>query len=435
MATHEIASVAFKADTTFGALLAATNLPDPGLDASWEGVGVVRSNFFSDGMSSPISDPDLTRDGSYFRAPELETVINNTGAAAYGAADGEAIDRLMGDISLRFRVPQIGAGAPYSTHSDHPFFAMLESSLGSYTPTAASDLVGAGTHSVNEFVVTTAAAFQSGGGVCRIHNNVLEFAEISEVAGTDVTVNPAFSSAPLVGDTIYPCYTLAPLEGHTQSTFSLRFDMSGFRHYGWGCRIASFNFSFENETLFCDITARPAVVLKDHSHSAETTWAPTGAASCRWLQSDKLLSAPIGTGSPPTLARTQLALTSWDATVDVGLSNIPDSRTILGASNMDVGFHNVTLNMTGEPSSDIEDMLRKQEERICLLGCGPAGEGVGMAFVLMAAHTISPALTSEGDGGRQNQSVSFRPGKWELDVGSTFPADTSYRMFFPMPVP
>ena len=434
MASHLIHSLAVAQESSFGDL-DTDHLPTVGGEVA---IGVQRAAFF-EAYEEPNNAMDLTRGGAYEYAPEPETVINRTGAAKFGAADGEAIRRLSGDITLRARLNNLGVGTAYASHGAHPFFQLLESSCGVIEPPAASDVVASLATDVNEFEPTSVADYNLGQVVAVVRNNAVEYATVTQIDDTPaaelITVSPGFSSVLAKDEAIIHCTTFYPLLGATMSPVRLRADMAGARLYACGCRMTKLALSFEGETLVADVTMHPAVVLRDDSNAAVEGWTPSDGVPAQWLQSYHLISstAVAGLTAPAKLTRQALALHEWSAEIDFPLSATPAPHTILGASNQDVMDAPLTLTLGSEPDATLADMLRLREERQIVLGCGPAGAGQGAVLCVQAAHLAEGSMLGEGEEGRQQQAVSMRPGQWALDDGATDGANTSWRLAFPMP--
>jgi len=427
MASREISSIS--ARVTPAALLDSDNLPVPGVAGDWTGLAAVNASWM-DSAEARINDPDLTRAGHFSRLPELEAIVNCTGAAAYGVNPGEKFMQLGGDISMRFRVPQIGDGSVYATHLSHPFFQLMNSSLVAHVPAGTDDTVAAGATTKTSFTAATPAQYSVGDLICFNVNNRLEFTGITQVNAAVITVSPALENAPSVGDTLRHCVTFAPESGTGQDTIDLRFDWENRRYYAFQGRMSSISFSFEGDTVFADVTWTPSVILKDDANASVSTWVATGAPAINRRQSRWALSEKIGTTTPGALASTEIPLVDWKFTANFALQPVA-SPDVVGASEVAVGFSGAELELQHTELAGLEDMLRLGEERQAMIGAGPGCSGTGMG-ILLAGHPISKSKEGESDTKLEVVTTVLRSGKWELDDGSTDTSDKSYRIGFPM---
>lgn len=415
-----------------------TNLPDP-TALTFEGLGCVRAfaDLF-DGFDEPANDADMTRLGAGRYMLEPETIYNQTGGAQFGAADGEAIQRLMTDgINLRVRLNTLGGASAFSSYDAIPWVKMLASVCGTISPSSATDTITGVT--ANTFTPSAPADYTLGQLVCLWINNVAEYAVVTDIDAVTplITVSPAFSATPGAAVTLRHCYTFYPVldESNAGYDFQLRLDGDEVRRYAWGCRLSSFGFEFDGETGFLLATAKPAVVLTDDSAAATISWTVPDGNPVQLKQSRHVVSgATVASGSVPgSLSHATTSAKSWKFTINTALSFTPQQSTILGATGCEIGDSEALLEIDNEPDSVLSQMLRKREERQVVMGTGPAAVGMGSAFALMAAHPTRSAMNrGEGDESRQSQSVELRNGVWALDDGSGGAANTPWRWGFPL---
>jgi len=409
----------------------SNHLPLPGVDADWDGIPQLIRASWLDGAEAQINDPDFTRSGHFSRVPELESILNCTGGASYGVADGEKFLRMAGSISMRCRVPQIGDKSVYADHLAHPFFRILNSLLDILVPTGDSDVLAAGVHTKNTFVPTDNTKYVLGGVIALSINNRVEFTAVTKIEAALITVSPAFEEIPSDGDLIRLCTTFFPRAGNTQPEIDIRYDWRTRRYYAFRCRLSELNFSFEGDSLYADMMISPSVIIPDHAAASVPSWTPSGAPAINRRQSAWALGAPVSGGVVPgALASQQLSLTDWSAKISGALAPIV-SPDLVGASDVDIGFTPCELTLQHSTNADLEDMLRLAEERQVVVGAGPGCEGTGMGLVF-TGHPTTRSKEGETDQMMELMTTVLRSGRWELDDGAGDGANKSWKLGFPI---
>ena len=444
MTTHNLQSIVVGSEASFGSIDSATGLPDQATVTWAQGGPFMRAALLT--QDQPTLDFDIARDGYWRLRREPETVINRSGVAAYGANDGEYIARYMGEIVLESPVWSIGTGTGTITSYDgHAMSLAWLSSLNTTTPVDNQDACAA-VGTTNTFTATDAAEWRTGDGLAWLYQGVVNYGLVTGIAGAVVTYSPSSTAAIPQTTSIRHCYTLFPdATNGPQISVAVRMNLQGRRLVAFGCRAREIVFDFRRNggestggTLWQRTTLVPAVILRDDTNAAVVNSTRPAGRACQWRQAYHLTTASvIGSTTPASLGRSSLSLRDWSATLSFDLAPTGGgSANILGRGNTEVADASIELRLRSEPNGILRDMMRLREERLFLLGCGPAPttspvglNAHGFALAVMAGNAEGSKI--ENDEGRQIETVVIRPGRWALDTAGGDAANSPFRILLP----
>lgn len=396
---------------------------------------VERAAFF-ESPEERVNEMDLTRSDYAETRLEPIVVMNNTGGALYGAADGTPFRAFKGaDISVTFRCQNIGSANNFATHDDMPWLRLLKSSMGILSPGAATDLIAAAADA-STTTATTIGNFAIGMGARLIRDNVAVDNFVADISGNDITWAFEWPGGAPSG-TLRLCSTLYPINGTTPDTVAIRFDMDERRMYGFGCRVANPSFNMDEDgVLTCTCVIRPAVILRDDSNAAVATATIPEGHVIHKRGATQYYSADQTTASAAGLAVTELGLRSWDFELELEISPEEGAgalKGMLGMTEQLIQGSRPRLTITGQPDSTLENMLRLRESRGFVMGYGPASDdkAEGMAIAMMSATRNNANMGIGENNGQQMLTTVLRGNSWTLDGSSANAGNTEWRIALP----
>jgi len=255
---------------------------------------------------------------------------------------------------------------------------------------------------------------------------------------SDITVSPAFSGAPQIGDTIRVCDVLYPMVGTaaaTGSSCAIMFDTQNTRFVAFGCRLESVTFELEGVAgggylVFASMTLRAAHIADDDgSASVENPTVADGGVAT-FLGAYAVYSDAVGAASAPyALARNSIDLDSWSCTVQNTWQAQGASSSILGISGYDISDQTIVVEAQGALTAALRDDFARERKRQVMIGCGRQGVGNGFAIQLASAALEVDSMPTEGSEGLMRQSFRWRGHPYAGDTGgSSVPANTVFRI-------
>jgi hypothetical protein len=383
---------------------------------------------------------------------ELLPVGVVAGADSFGATAGDFIRAMYdNEISLSARFRNSNGTDPGATAFGH----ILNSSMGLYSPAAASyTTTGVGADG-GEFVVSDAnAADIKLGAPVRVYSEEATvatfFHEYAIVTGkTDnldgnhtVTVHPKFAHTPGTADTIQMCYAFYPVVGLGDGTLlndlHVVFDMGGtgsaasVRRIASGCRMSAFEISNDNGAASLSMTVKPMVMLNDDGNASTVDTAEPAGKLLQHRHGARVdLAADhsaVASGTAASTDRTYLP--TFDHSVSVSFDTAPgtpETRGVLRGGTHEIHNATCSVSVTTENSDDLQRLMTKGERRTLILGYGPGGTGTtgnGGAFIIKnAGRADGDANPSAGDGNRIQQVTALRAVS-NFNTYAGTPADT-----------
>jgi len=428
-----IQDVAIATEGSFAQVDATTKLPTlTGL--TFYGLPAKRANWL-EGKVETRAVRDLVRIGAYRHRDEAISIVNRTGSAAWGAENGEKIQRWTGPLVLDFLLEGIGAGGNFATYPDLPLIKLLRTAMDEDAPANANDVV-ASAGDENTFTATNVARFPVGRGIAAVIAGAVEHAVVTGFSGSVVSYHPATSAAIALAARVRLAYTLFPKLGSSLPTVCLRFNSDGRVHYAFGCRVSKLELTEQEGAITARVTVEPAVILRLDG-AAHAEWTEPGGHAVTVDGSHQVFSDSVrGVSAPATGTRSALSLKGWDATITWTLAAVGGGREgIVGRSQTKITDCQIEASIRGEANSTLAAMLRKSEERTLMLGCGPGGAGSGqdaqgMALAILAAHPTSTVDAEEED--MIQERITFGGGRWTGDNATDHAAGSAWRLLFPL---
>ena len=398
---------------------ANTLLPNPGA-ATFIGIptttGSVDAFSFSEG--SNVEDHGKRSPGSE-KAVAL-AVINNSGGALFGSADGEALRSGFPDeVTISHRLRPNAGNDPLAVG----FGKILGSSLALHSPSVASATTTAASADGTTFVVADADApaigapvrFRPSGKI--VDEYAIVTGKSSDGTDTTCTIHPTLSFTPGNAETVTYCYAFYPVIGRSNcaaNDFHCRLDVGGLgtdasvRTSLSGCRMSGFTISNNDGAASLELRFKPLVALQDDANAdAIAASEPPGkvlmgryGARCDIAADHNGASAPIST------ART--ALNTYDHTITTTIETAPgtpETRSIMLGATHEVNNATCTINLLTEREQDLQRMLVLDRESTFVLGFGPSGDGEGAAFIAHCGRASGDANIAAGEGSRIEQST------------------------------
>lgn len=364
-------------------------------------------------------------------------VINGSASKKFGANQGEFIRAMYPDeiaLTHRFRTPN---GA---TPTGTAFGKVLNSSMGLYTPAAASITCNDNSTGPGEIVVPTAdigdlklgapirTYAESGGAATFVH----QYAVVTEIGAdnagkTTVKIHPQLDHTPSNGDVIQLCYAFYPVVGEDSNLANdvhAVFDMGGtgttatVRRIASGCRCSSFSITNDNDGASLSMSLRPLVMLQDdeNAETVSTAEPPGKLLQHRYGCSVDLAASHSGVAAGTAASTTRAFLPNFDHSIEVSFETAPGSpetRGVLRGGTHEIHNATCSVSITTENNEDLQRLISKDELRTLILGFGPGGHGNtnpnGAAFILKnASRADGTANPSAGDGNRIQQEVALR---------------------------
>lgn len=432
MTSYPIQCVEWSQEPSFGMVAASSKAPDMSL-GTWVSVLAEQADFIGD-LAEPGAPLELVRTDTHRYADDYVSVVNRTAGALWGASPGERVQNWRGRIRLRVPAYTPGPNGPYLLYWLHQ---MLTTSMDVSAPTVETDLV-AGIGTSTTFTATAPGDYEIGRGFAVTINNATEYAIVTDIAGAVITYSPSTSRALQIGERIRHCQTLYRALGTSLATGALRFNYNGRRYAAFGCRVAELDLTFQEGAAYLDLLFDSAVTLRDDSGATLTSWSEPGGSLVQFGQGAHVLSnTVIGSTVPAALARGPLSLHSWSAKWTFGLGSVGGGKdSILGRSQTEITDSQLEVTVEAEPSSTLDHMYRKREQRLLALGAGHIGDGAafdahGFGLVVPAAHMTGGAGFGKKEG-RHALTCVFRPGMWALDDATGAAARSPWRWLWPV---
>ena len=432
MTSYPIQCVEWSQEPSFGMVATASKAPDMSL-GTWTAVLAEQADFIGD-LSEPGLPLNLVRTDSHRYPDDYAAVVNRTSGALWGASPGERVQCWRGRVRLRVPAYTPGANGPYLLYWLHQ---MLTTSMDVSAPTVETDTV-AGVGTSTTFTATAPGDYEIGRGIAVTINNATEYAIVTDIAGAVVTYSPSTSRALLMGERVRHCQTLYRALGTSLATGALRFNYNGRRYASFGCRLAEVGIDYVDGAAYLDLIFDSAVTLRDDYGATLTSWAEPGGSLVQFAQGAHVLgSTVIGSTVPATLTRGPLSLHSWSAKWTFALAGVGGGKdSILGRSQTEITDSMLEVTLEAEPSSTLDQMYRKREQRILALGAGHIGEGAvfdahGFGLVVPAAQMTRGAGFGEREG-RHALSCVFTAGRWALDDATGAAARSPWRWLWPV---
>lgn len=334
-------------------------------------------------------------------------------------SSGARVRRRTGSFTLRCPLRTIGSASAYATYADMPLHMLLQSSLSSWTPAAASDTVSSAV-SATRFTPTTLGRWEPGQGIAYDLNGRREWSFVTDDPA-NVFHSPAFSASAATSATLRTAQTLFYRAG-TDPGYSVCVELSGhnWQSYAYGCRVSQIKVAYPPSGAMVEMTVQAAFIT-DASASGVVAANPTRADGARahFRGSYAVVTGTIGSTSPAELARTRVGLDEWTLTVDFTLTPVGHSDDIVGMANLEVSRVTASLDLLlSSPSTTYDSDLWAQTQRSVLIGLGPVGAGNGAAFYIPAAVEVADPLKRDLGGDTVRQRLSLRSGLWGLDDGA-----------------
>jgi hypothetical protein len=422
--THRSLSVAV--ENSFGSLSSTTGLPDAS-GLTYVSLPCERDPIIIYG-DAVVSERNDARDGSFGIAPEPDTVWSS----------GARVRRRTGQVQMRIDITTIGSAA--DTYAANYMGYLLGAGFLSNVSTMKSDTLTSVTD-VNTLVTSNAANYSIGGLISSSVNGRAEYSAVTDNdASGDVTVSPAFSAGFTGTPLVRGMQTWFPgsrtLTGDRNYSLAFRVDGVGFRSYAVGCVLESIAFSLDNGRVMADLTYQSACIQDDHGNAAgpvEPTYnigAPAFFRGSYVVVSD---AAPQTSGTATTgdtLGRIALDVEDFSLTITNTLTPVGHSNSLLAMKDMEISDVAVELSLTvSDPNTTINNDFFNRTSRQVLVGCGPVGDGLGLALMLPAAYlTADPSKYDVSGNDITRQTLSYAAGRFGGDVSNSAAGNSPVRI-------
>ena len=308
---------------------------------------------------------------------------------------------------------------------------ILGSSMGLYTPGAATITTQAGSGDKSELIIDSneaanlpvGAPFRVREAGSIVDQYAICTASEDQFDGTHkVTVHPELTFIPQANQDVQLCFAFFPVIGAdncAKNDFFCRFDMGGegteasVRTVLAGCRATGFTISNSDGGTSLEMSFRPLVALQDDANAdVVSTSEPPGALWIHRYGCRVDLSGNFAGGSAPFKASREY-LSNIDHTVACEFStapSTPETRGLLRGLKHEIHNGTCTVTLNTEKNSTLEQMIVKNEIRSLIIGYGPSGStGEGGAFFLKnASRDTGDTPISQGDGFRIEQETTLR---------------------------
>jgi hypothetical protein len=433
----QVFSVKVAEATTAGGDADANFLPDVSAAGSFVSMATTTATVDAFAGEEAMHMEDQGRRTPGENRPAAIGVINGSASAKFGAAAGEFIRAFYPDeIALAHRLRTPNGASPTTTG----FGKVINSSMGLYSPTAATVTLAANSTGAGEFVVADGdASHVKIGAPVRVYTDasgtdthVHEYAIVTESSsdGTNTTfkVHPQFNHTPQQNDVVQLCYAFYPVIGAGDTTLSndihCVFDMGGVgadasvRRIASGCRCTSFGITNDNFGASLSMSIRPMVMLEDDGNASTVTVSePSGKLlqhrfGCRVdLGADH---GGVAAGTAASGARTYMP--NYDHSIEVSFDTAPgtpDTRGVFKGLSHEILNATCNVTVTTEKDLTLQRLIAKDELRTLIIGYGPGGSGStngnGAAFILKnASRADGSANPQGGEGNRITQQTVLR---------------------------
>jgi hypothetical protein len=422
--THRTIGVAV--ETLFGSLSTSTNLPDfSGINYKSIPCEMDPILIYGEPVASERND---AKDGSYFLPPEPDTVYNSA---------GNRVRRRTGQVQITLDLTTIGAAAnDYNTN-------YLGDLLGAGLLTQVSALTSANASSVtnvNTFDIAGLSATDTGTILSASINGKAEYSAITQVAGTEVKVSPAFSAGftgtPLLRgtQTWYP--GSRTFTGNKTHSLTFRIDGVNFRSYAYGCCLESLSITLDNGRLMGAFTFQSACIQDDHGNAVEpiepsyNTGAPPFFRNSYVVVSSTSPTSLTNASSGDALARTELDCEDFTLTFTNTLTPLGHSESLLAMSNYEISSVDVELNLTlSSVNTTIAEDYFNRTVRQVLVGTGPVGDGQGCSIMIPAAMLANdPSAYDVSGNDIVRQQLTYKQSRFGGDAVENNAANSPFRI-------
>jgi len=420
-----VSSMSLAAESAWCSLSASTGAPDTS-GLSFQALNdLQRSSIGYAGQETPTVPVQLAHSGLGEFPPLPVTRYSG----------GVATKRRVGSPVLTFQGLQCpGAG---NTVASLALAKILRSSMYRVGISAATeDTVAAGSPTVNTWTATDASKYAVGYVVAVTINGRVEYVVVSDKTGSDITVSPALSGAPSVGDTIRICETYVPTLGAlsmvTHPSVCLRQDLYDLRFEAVGCRLKNLKISMDGSAdgpagtgrmLMPEATLWSPWVLDDNGSAAPSAISEAGPYATA-LQSYDVYCSLAAASTPAAGSRIALQVAKWEASIDFDLKLRSTAGNATGGSAYYMNGVGLTLTTEIAEDSTIEAAQQTRERFTLVLGAGPtstgnSGRGMGFALVVKAAHVVNYERVVSVD--KRFARVTWGLSPYGFDTGSWAP--------------
>lgn len=260
-------------------------------------------------------------------------------------------------------------------------------------------------------------------------SRMTEFALVESVnVGTNrVTVRPAFSAAPQVGDVVRVCSVAYPEIGSLGATsLAVRYRDRARYVLATGCRPNAIALNFGgDDTRTAELAFTFAPLFKETDVNVASLDPPAnlanGVALKRWGEAIY--------GDTITGARTVATLRSWSANIALGLDNVGSATTsIVGAADVETVSAQVTVSLTfaNFARNTLRDWLRLGSTYTWVLPL-QGQEGKGACLIIPAGYVSElPGDTIEDERSYSTVTISAASSPYTSTTGTPTAAAGAY---------
>ena len=364
-----------------------------------------------------VSERNDARDGSYFNAPEPDTVYQS----------GSRVRRRTGQIVCRVDLTSIGTAA--ANYNANYLGYLLGAGFNTQAPSSnLKEDTASAVVNVNKYTPSAAPGVADVGLLVGTEiNGRAEYSAITDndVSG-DVTVSPAFSSGFTGTPTVRGLQTwYVPSRGNTgefDSSVAFKINGANFESQAFGCVLESLNISLDNGRLMGEFTYQAAFITDNHAVGSPVepvynTGAPAffrGAYTV--ISGGSPASSSNGTVGE-TQSRVELDCEDFSLTVTNTLTPLAYSNDVIGMSGMDISDVSVELSLTlSTVNTTVNNDFFNRTVRQVLVGTGPIGDGKGCAIMLPAAVlTNDPSAYDVSGNDIVRQTLTYQQARYAGD--------------------
>lgn len=420
-------TISVAVESAFGSPSATSPVPDvSGL--TFVSGEFERADAVYDGQETPSVDLEVTR-SSVGRQPPEPVTVNVSGSPQPG--------RKIDSITLSAPIRGIGAAAAFATYNTIPIMRCLNTLLGYSEAAADLDYVLGGTDG-NNFEPQVAARMESGRLFQFVENGRVEYSRVTEISsggGNDLTCSPALSFTPGAADVARLCAVMGPTLGTNLTlgnSVAIRFDMLSHRMVAVGCRCRRVNLELRDGLVYVTVEMVPALIIDDDGSASMTDPTVADGTVATFLGSYFVYSDVLSGTAPEALARNVLNVGSWSLDIVGTWQQQGGSANQVGLSALDLADIEATLTIERtELNSTLRTDFINSRRRNILIGCGRQGVGNGFCISIPAAHLVNDSLPQEGEGGINQQRMTWRAGQYDGDtVGTSALANGDFSLGF-----
>jgi len=414
-------SVAIAIESTYGSPSATDHALVDTSGLTYNAIKPTRTSSSSAAESATIplySEPSVSTSGAG-QVPEVE--------APY-LSSGEPAIRELGDFTLTFK----GESAQGLNFGSTRLKELLASSLGTVSKNGGSAVTVTAAVSTTVFEVSAGdlALTNPGDVVAWVSSaRLTEYGIVTAInAGTnEVTVRPAFSAAPQIGDLVKLCSVVYPEIGAVGATsLAVRYRDRAREVEATGCRANQIGLAFAgDDSRTAEISVQLSPAYKTTQAYGGALAAPSnignGTALKRWGQA---VYGDINTG-----ARTVATLRGWEATIAIGLDPVGSATTsIVGAADAEVVSAQCTVSLTFSDfaRATLRDWLRLGSTYTWVLPL-EGGELAGAALIIPSAYVSElPGDTVEDERSYSTCTLSAASSEYVGTSGTPTAANGAY---------